>query len=119
VYLAVAASPPTKMPEASEPKCRTLKPDAETADASAHQSVVLARFRPTGNTDRSAGLTGAEAGCHTYIRHHPRKRSSIPELRFLRTAAITGYRWSLSSGSPKARPGGGVTLVVDERRCAF
>jgi len=43
---ACSASPPTKMPEASEPKVPDVKPDAETADASAHQSVVLAPLPP-------------------------------------------------------------------------
>jgi len=43
---AVTASPPIKMPEASEPKAPDVKPDAETADASAHQPVVLAPLPP-------------------------------------------------------------------------
>ena len=42
----VTSSPPVKMPEASEPKAPDVKPDAETADASAHQPVVLAPLPP-------------------------------------------------------------------------
>ena len=45
---AVTASPPTKMPEASEPKAPDVKSDvdADAADASAHQPVVLAPLPP-------------------------------------------------------------------------
>jgi hypothetical protein len=43
---AVTASPPIKMPEPSEAKAPDVKPDAETADASAHQPVVLAPLPP-------------------------------------------------------------------------
>jgi len=43
---AVTASPPTKMPEASEPKAPDARSDAETADAGAHQPVVLAPLPP-------------------------------------------------------------------------
>ena len=41
---AVTASPPIKMPEASEAKATDVKPDAETAGA--HQPVVLAPLPP-------------------------------------------------------------------------
>jgi len=34
------------MPEASEPEAPEVKPDANTADASAHQPVVLAPLPP-------------------------------------------------------------------------
>jgi hypothetical protein len=43
---AVTASPPIKTPEASEPKAPSVKPDADAADASAHQPVVLAPLPP-------------------------------------------------------------------------
>jgi hypothetical protein len=43
---AVTASPPLKMPEASEAKAPEAKPDANAADASAHQPVVLAPLPP-------------------------------------------------------------------------
>jgi len=43
---AVTASPPIKTPEASEPKAPDVKPDADAADASAHQPVVLAPLPP-------------------------------------------------------------------------
>jgi hypothetical protein len=43
---AVTASPPVKMPEASETKVPDVKPGADTADASAHQPVVLAPLPP-------------------------------------------------------------------------
>ncbi len=43
---AVTASPPVKMPEASETKAPDVKPDAGTADASAHPPVVLAPLPP-------------------------------------------------------------------------
>jgi len=34
------------MPEASEPKASEVKPEADTAEASAHQPVVLAPLPP-------------------------------------------------------------------------
>jgi hypothetical protein len=34
------------MPEASEPKAPDVKPDADAADAGAHQPVVLAALPP-------------------------------------------------------------------------
>ena len=43
---AVTASPPIKTPEASEPKAPNVKPDADAAEASAHQPVVLAPLPP-------------------------------------------------------------------------
>jgi hypothetical protein len=43
---AVTASPPVTMPEASEPKAPDVKPDADAADAGAHQPVVLAPLPP-------------------------------------------------------------------------
>jgi hypothetical protein len=43
---AVTASPPAKMPEASEAKAPDVKPEADTTDASAHQPVVLAPLPP-------------------------------------------------------------------------
>jgi hypothetical protein len=43
---AVTASPPVKLPEASEAKAPEVKPEADTADASAHQPVVLAPLPP-------------------------------------------------------------------------
>ena len=43
---AVTASPPVKVPEASETKAPDVKPDAGTADASAHPPVVLAPLPP-------------------------------------------------------------------------
>jgi hypothetical protein len=43
---AVTASPPVTMPEASEAKAPDVKPDADAADAGAHQPVVLAPLPP-------------------------------------------------------------------------
>ncbi len=43
---AVTASPPIQMPEASEAKAPDVKPDADTADASAPKPVVLAPLPP-------------------------------------------------------------------------
>jgi hypothetical protein len=43
---AVTSSPPVKMPEASEVKAPDVKPEAVTADAGAHQPVVLAPLPP-------------------------------------------------------------------------
>jgi hypothetical protein len=43
---AVTASPPVKLPEASEAKAPEVKPEADTADAGAPQPVVLAPLPP-------------------------------------------------------------------------
>src|SRR6266850_4793380 len=69
--------------------------------------------------DEHGGIRRAH-GYRQPKRHHPRKRvNQYPRALVIepKSRGVLGPRWSLSSGSPKARPGGGDDNLP-ARRCA-